>query len=92
MICHLLASIPSQGSVKFFRQFVGVFDQPGDNTARVFVGNLNQHDIACLPLNKSGDIAILGSSDQITFPMPWYCAVFDASGPFADRNGILNLA
>ncbi|MFT6119685.1 MAG: hypothetical protein ACJAXK_001635 [Yoonia sp.] len=45
-----------------------------------------------MPLNEGCDIAVLGSANQVAFPVARNGAIFDGRRPFADRYSILNLA
>ena len=92
MIGKLLAPIPGQGLIEFAGQLFRVFDQGGDDAFGGVVGDLDQHHVARMPLDQSGDVAVAGAAHEVAFPVAGDGAIFDGSGAFDNRDGILDLA
>ncbi|MCP5036113.1 MAG: hypothetical protein GY945_00775 [Rhodobacteraceae bacterium] len=44
-----------------------MFDQGGDDALRILVHKLGQHHNAGMPLYQNGDIAVIGTDNQVTF-------------------------
>jgi hypothetical protein len=51
-----------------------------DDALGVFVGNIYQHHIPRMSLNKRCDVAVLRPADQVAFPVSRNSTVFDAGG------------
>jgi len=62
-----------------------------DDGLRFLAAHLSQHNIARAPFDQRHNEAVLRTSDQVALPMARDRAVLDSSGPFPDRNRILNL-
>lgn len=45
-----------------------------------------------MTLDQRGDVAVVGSCDQIALPMTRNGTIFDFSRAFADRNSVLDFA
>jgi hypothetical protein len=63
-----------------------------DDAGRVFARNVDQHHIAGLPLNQSGNVTVLPAGYQVTFPMTRDRAIFHLSRSIPDRDCIDDLA
>jgi len=68
-----------------------LFDKRLNDAVAIFVADLCQHHKAGVALDQCGDEAVAGTCDQITFPVPWYSAIFYLRGPLTDRNSIVEL-
>ena len=45
-----------------------------------------------LEVGQRGDVALFGTAQQISLPMPWYSAILNLGGSVPDRHSIDNLA
>ena len=52
VVGHLLAAIPGQRLVEILRQFVRMLDQRIHDGLAILAANLDEHDVARLPLDK----------------------------------------
>jgi hypothetical protein len=62
-----------------------MLDQSVDDGLSVFASELDQHDVAGLPLYQRGDLAITIAKHQVAFPVSWNGAILCTSGTFTDR-------
>lgn len=53
-----------------------MLDQRIDDGLSILSCDLYQHHIACLPLNKRGDLAVMAAKHKITFPVAWHSSIF----------------
>ncbi len=92
MLCQFMASIPGKGFIEFVWDSVGMFDQRIDDGFSAPVGYLCKHHIARVTLNQGHDEAMLGTTNQVTFPVTGDGAILHRSRSFADRDRILDLS
>ena len=65
--------------------------QRGDDRIGVFAGHFYQRDKTRVAFHQRGDVAVLGTANQIALPMTRDGAVFDFRWPFPDRDRVDNL-
>ena len=73
-------------------QILDLPDERADDAGGVFARDLNEHNEPGLTLHQSGDVAILATSQQIAFPVPWDRSVFHLGRALFDGDGVDNLA
>lgn len=88
MIRHLGASVPGQGFVQLGRESLGMLYEGGRHGFRILLFNFSQHDIPRLAFDSRRNIAVVGSANEVSFPMPRDRAIFYGGGPFTNRDGI----
>ncbi len=66
--------------------------QCGNDHFRVLAGHLDQHGKARMALHQSGNVGVLGTGQQIPFPMAGNRSVFHLRRSFADGDGIDDLS
>ena len=69
VVGHLFTPIPSQRLVEFLRQLASVFDQRVYDRTGIFSGDLYQHHVAGMTFDEGRNLAAIGSSQQVTFPV-----------------------
>lgn len=63
-----------------------------NNCFRIFLLYLRQHYVARMTLHQCGDMASVGASDQITFPVTRNCAIFCRGRPLPDGHSVSNFS
>ena len=69
-----------------------VLDQCVDDGLRVLAWHLNQHHVTRVAFNQSGDLAVIATHDQITFPVARYRTILGFCRAFTDRYRVGDLA
>src|SRR5262245_38801503 len=84
MVRQLFAAIPGQRLVEFVRQLVRVLDEGVDDGLGIFAVDLREHDVAGLPFDQGGNLAIVAAKQEVTFPVTRQRTVVGRSGTLAD--------
>ena len=72
MIGQLLATILGQRLVEFPRELVCLLDQRIDDRLGGLILDSDQHHVACMTLHQGGDLAVVATEQQVTFPVAWW--------------------
>src|SRR5665213_1319914 len=58
----------------------------------VFAVHLGHHYVTCLPFHQSDDLAVVGTEDQITFPVTRHGSILRRWWALADRDRVADPA
>jgi len=89
---HFQPAIPGQRAPQSCEQLANVLAQRGDHGGRIFAGHLDQHGKSRMTFYERCDVAVLGVTDEVTFPMAGDGAVLDLCGSFPNGNSVDDLA
>ena len=88
MIRHLGASVSGQELIQLGREVLGMLNEGRRHGIRILVLYFGQHDIPRLAFDQRRDRAVVGSTNEIAFPMVRDHTIFDRGGPVLNRDGI----
>lgn len=74
VIGKFFTPVPGERAAEFPWQVLHLARERGHNAGGVFVLNLGQHHVARAALDQRGDVAVLGTRDQVAFPPLGDCA------------------
>jgi hypothetical protein len=88
MIRHLGASVPSQGLIQLSGESLGMLREGRRHGFSILLFYFGQHDIPRLAFDSRRNIAVVGSANEISFPMTGYGTIFYRGWPVTNRDGI----
>src|ERR1700686_1950853 len=71
---------------------MSMLNQGVDYGLGVFAVHLGHHDVACLTLYQGGDLAVVGTEDQISFPVTRHGSILRRWRALADRDRVADPA